>query len=90
LADSYDKRDFQVLAIDFLEGPEPISKFTSQLGLKFDIGLDQKGAINRAYNVLSYPTSYIIGRDGKILARQSGPFTPDKLETALKQWIADS
>ncbi|MCC7446271.1 MAG: TlpA family protein disulfide reductase, partial [Anaerolineae bacterium] len=42
LADSYDKRDFQVLAIDFLEGPEPISKFTSQLGLKFDIGLDQK------------------------------------------------
>jgi len=91
LADSYDKKDFQVLAIDFLESPEQISKFTSQLGLKFDIGLDQKGAINRTYNVLSYPTSYIIGRDGKVLARQSGPFTPpEKLETALKQWMAGS
>ena len=91
LADSYDKKDFQVLAIDFLENPEQISKFTSQFGLKFDIGLDQKGEINRTYNVLSYPTSYVIGRDGKVLARQSGPFTPpEKLETALKKWIAGS
>ncbi len=91
LADNYDKKDFQVLAIDFLEQPATITKFTDQLGLKFDVGLDQKGEINRAYNVLSYPTSYVIGRDGKILARQSGPFIPpEKLETALKQWIAGS
>ncbi len=91
LADRYDKKDFQVLAINYLESSSQITKFTQQLGLKFDIGLDPKGAINRRYGVNQYPISYVIGRDGTILARQAGPFSPPaSLETSLKNWIAGS
>ena len=32
---------------------------------------------------------YVIGRDGTVLARQVGPFSPpETLEAALKKWIA--
>ena len=91
LANSYDKIDFLVLAINFQEQADAISKFASQLGLQFDIGLDPKGAVNRLYAVNQYPVSYVIGRDGTILARQLGQFDPpESLAAALKKWIAGS
>jgi peroxiredoxin len=89
LADRLDKKDFQVLAINFQETPDQISKFTEPLALKFDVALDQDGKINRLYGVNQYPVSYVIGRDGKILAQQYGPFSSEEvLEQALKKWIA--
>ncbi len=91
LADRYGKKDFQVLAINYQEQSNVITRFTQQIGLKFDIGLDLKGAINRLYGVNQYPVSYVIGRDGTILARQAGPFQPPaSLETSLKKWIGAS
>jgi cytochrome c biogenesis protein CcmG/thiol:disulfide interchange protein DsbE len=88
LSDKYDKKDFQVLAVNFLEKEDTIIDFTRKLNLKFDVALDPKGEINKQYGVLQYPVSYVIGRDGKILARQAGPFSPETLESALKKWIA--
>jgi len=88
LSDKYDKKDFQVLAVNFLEKQDTILDFTKKLNLKFDVALDPKGEINKQYGVLQYPVSYVIGRDGKILARQAGPFSPETLESALKKWIA--
>ena len=89
LADKYDKKDFAVLAVNFLEQPDTIAKFTNQFNLKFDVVLDPKGEINRLYGVNHYPVTFIVGRDGTILAQQSGPFSPpETLETALKKWIA--
>src|SRR5262245_38163778 len=40
LANKYDSKDFQILAVDYLEKPETITKFTDKLGLKFDVALD--------------------------------------------------
>lgn len=89
LTERYDAKDLQVLAINFREKDDTINKFTSEHGIKFPIGLDLKGEINRLYGVAQYPVTYVIGRDGKILARQYGPFVPpESLETALKKWIA--
>ncbi len=91
LEQKYGKKDLQVLAIDFQEKSETITKFTDKLGLKLDIGLDPKGEINRLYGVNQYPVSYVIGRDGAILARQFGPFNPpEALDNALQKWIAGS
>ncbi len=91
LADRYGGKDFQVLAINYQEQSNVITKYTKQIGLKFDIGLDLKGTINHLYGVNQYPVSYVIGRDGTILARQAGPFSPPaSLEASLKSWIAGS
>jgi thiol-disulfide isomerase/thioredoxin len=89
LTERYDAKDLHVLAINFREKEDTINKFTTEHGVKFPIGLDLKGEINRLYGVAQYPVTYMIGRDGKILARQYGPFIPpESLETLLKKWIA--
>ena len=89
LADRLDKKDFQVLAVNFQETADQVAKFTEPLGLKFDVALDPDGKINRLYGINQYPVSYVIGRDGKSLAQQYGPFaSEDALEQALKKWIA--
>ncbi len=91
LADKYGQKDFAILGVDFQEKPATITDFTQQHGIRYDIGLDLKGEISRLYGVNQYPVSFVIGRDGKILARQYGPFSPpEALDTALKQWIAGS
>jgi peroxiredoxin len=91
LAQKYGEKDFKVLAINFQEKPNTISAFTDKLGLKLDVVLDLKGEINRLYGVNQYPVSFVVGRDGKILARQFGPFNPpEALDNALKKWIAGS
>ncbi len=91
LASSYDSKDFRVLAINFQEQADAITRFASQFGLQFDMGLDLNGALNRLYGVNQYPVSYVIGRDGTILARQLGQFDPpESLAAALKNWIAGS
>src|SRR5204862_2685153 len=74
LGAKYGSKDFEVLAINFQEKPETITKYTDSIGLKLDVALDLKGEINRRYGVNQYPVSFVIGRDGKILARQYGPF----------------
>lgn len=86
-ASSYDTKNFQVLAVDFLESSTAIKSYADKLGLTFNIGLDPKGTINRQFAVEEYPVSYIIDRNGIILARQAGAFPPGKLESALKQWV---
>jgi peroxiredoxin len=89
LAQKYGEKDLKVLAINFQEKPDTITRFTDKLGLKLDVALDPKGEINRLYGVNQYPVSYVVGRDGKILARQFGPFSPpEALDNALKKWIA--
>jgi peroxiredoxin len=89
IADRYDKKDFTVLAVNFQESPETIKKFTTNMGLKFDVALDQNGAINHLYGVNQYPVSYVIGRDGKVLVRQYGAFSSiESLQQSLQKWIA--
>jgi thiol-disulfide isomerase/thioredoxin len=90
LADKYGSQGFEVLAVNFAEQPDAVRAFVQQIGLKYRVGLDPSGAINRQYHVSGYPTSYVIGRDGAILDRWSGPVNMDQFEKALQGWLVTS
>lgn len=87
LANTYKDQGFTVLAINNRETADVMQPFIDQLKLTFPIGLDQNGRINTLYMTQQYPTTYVIGRDGTILARQFGPFPEGVVETALKEWL---
>jgi cytochrome c biogenesis protein CcdA/peroxiredoxin len=74
---------FTILAVNFQERPEQITPFVEELGLTFPIAMDQRGDINTQFNVLSYPSTYLIGRDGEILDRHFGPLTADAVNEMI-------
>jgi peroxiredoxin len=49
-----------------------VRDFAAQAGLSFPILHDESGAVRNRYEVQALPTSYVIGRDGKISGRAVG------------------
>ena len=61
-----------VIGINSREAMPAIQKFAKELGLTFPLVLDRKGEINAAYGVIGLPTTFLIGRDGRAVARAIG------------------
>jgi peroxiredoxin len=87
IADEYAKDGFVILAVNNREPVPTYKPFLDELKITFPVGSDPAGKINTLYRVANYPSSYIIGRDGKILARQFGPFPEALFVTALQEWL---
>ncbi len=62
----------EVVAINFLEGPEPIKPFLKENDLTFTVLMDRAGEISQSYGVRALPVTFLIGRRGNILARSIG------------------
>ena len=62
----------EVVAINFLEGPEPIKPFLKENDLTFTVLMDRAGEISQSYGVHALPVTFLIGRGGNVLARSIG------------------
>jgi peroxiredoxin len=69
----YASRGLTVLAVNFREAPVTIRQYARELGLTMPLLVDPSGAISRSYGVIGLPTSFLIGRDGRAVARAIGP-----------------
>lgn len=63
---------FEILAVDQSETPDQVAEFAEELGLTFPILLDESGMYGRIYDVRSIPTTYLIDKEGRLLARYIG------------------
>jgi thiol-disulfide isomerase/thioredoxin len=64
--------DFVILAIDIQESKEDVAAFMSKMRLPFPAALDSSGKVSQLYNVSAIPTTYIIDRDGYVVAMTRG------------------
>jgi cytochrome c biogenesis protein CcmG/thiol:disulfide interchange protein DsbE len=62
-----------VVGINAREGIEAIRAYAKELRLTFPLVLDPKGEINAAYGVIGLPATFLVGRDGRAVARAVGP-----------------
>ncbi len=65
-------RGLVVLGVDLQEGKGEVEAFVREYKLTFPIVLDRSGSGGAAYGVRSIPTTFLIGRDGMILAGRMG------------------
>ena len=72
LQDRYAGDDMTVLAVDLQESRAAVEKFVDEYELAFAIPLDTDGRVGALYGVRSIPTTYIIGRDGMVIAGAVG------------------
>jgi peroxiredoxin len=76
--------DFVVLAINSTDDNEAMVAFAEEFGLTFPLLTDSSGALLERYNVLGFPTTYLIDGNGTIIQSQLGPLSEEK----LSEWIS--
>ncbi|MCC6421806.1 MAG: TlpA family protein disulfide reductase [Gemmataceae bacterium] len=77
-----------VLGVDMQESASEIRPFVEEFQPGFPILLDSNGKVLRQYRVNGAPTSFLIGRDGRVKAVVAGPLTEAKLAKLLPQLLA--
>lgn len=65
---------FEVIAINVGEDPDTVRAFLTQLGtpLSFPILLDPRSTTRRDWTVTGLPMTYLVDRDGRVVARAAG------------------
>jgi hypothetical protein len=61
-----------VLAVNIEEPRDLVAGYVREAGITPPVLLDTSGAVARAYRVTATPTTYLIGRDGRLVARAAG------------------
>ena len=74
LKDALAGEPFEVLAVDVGEDPDTIHAFASQLdaSLAFPILLDTRSCAMQAWKVAGLPTTYLVDKQGRIIANAVG------------------
>jgi len=84
MQEKYRAQGLQVIGVNLDAKNEDVQKFLSQLPAKFTVAFDSKGTIPKVYGVKGMPTSFLIGRDGKIILEHAG-FKESDRETLEQQ-----
>jgi thiol-disulfide isomerase/thioredoxin len=69
--------------------PQTVRDFVTTRGISYPIAIVGSDVIRELGGVIGYPTSILIGRDGRVLHRVMGPIGPLSLEPAIRRALAD-
>jgi thiol-disulfide isomerase/thioredoxin len=82
--------DFEVLGVNFKEGPERINAFVEKAGVTFPIVRDTDGAVSRNWAAHVLPVTYLVDRNGRVRYRLVGEadWTDDRLTRTIRELVA--
>jgi cytochrome c biogenesis protein CcdA/peroxiredoxin len=83
-------QNFIVLAVNNSESLDKVTTFKQQMNLSFPMVMDEKGELQRQYGVVSYPSTYVLNKEGVIIAKQFGPMTGDQIDTLVTRALESS
>jgi cytochrome c biogenesis protein CcmG/thiol:disulfide interchange protein DsbE len=76
----------KVVGIAYKDAPANTQAFLTRLGDPFAAKrIDRDGRAGLEFGVTGVPETYLVGSDGVIIAKHTGPLTPDAAEDLLKQ-----
>jgi cytochrome c biogenesis protein CcmG, thiol:disulfide interchange protein DsbE len=83
----YRARGFEILAVNLDAKRSDADKFLNEVPAQFTVAFDAKGDSARRFDVKGMPSSYLIGRDGKVFAAHKGFKEEDRqdLESRIAQ-----
>lgn len=73
-----------VLAVNAQEDHDTINAFITESGFTFPVIPDLYGQAIRAYGVRSFPSTFVLDRNGNIDTIHQGQITPEDLETIVR------
>lgn len=69
----WESRGVTVVLMNLREGRATVARAVAERGYTAPVGLDLDGEASDAYGVNATPTTFLIARDGTIVARAIGP-----------------
>ena len=57
---------FELISINYAEDKKTINDFMNTVNVEFPVLIDKDGAFAKQWNIISFPSTFIIGTDGKI------------------------
>ena len=78
LQEALGEKGLNILAISVDESVEDVERFRDEFQLDLPILLDSGAKVAHSFATFKFPETYIVGRDGKLVAKVIGP----------KDWIA--
>ena len=82
---------FAIYGINYKDHTENALRFLGQLGNPYDaVGVDPKGRGAIEWGVYGIPETFIVGKDGTILAKHVGPLTPEAVEKTIRPLLGAS
>ena len=75
-----------IIGVSYKDAPPNTEAFLARLGDPFAAHLvDRDGRAGLEFGVTGVPETYLVGSDGMILAKHTGPLTPDAAEDLLSK-----
>lgn len=65
-----------------------ITAFLEENGYSYPVLMDTEGALFAEYGIYSYPTTFMIDREGKVFGYVSGMLTEDMMESIVQQTMS--
>jgi peroxiredoxin len=91
LRSQYAPQGFEILGVSEDDADTPrakLAKFGKEQGLNYPL-LVGEDAMSRRYGGVEFlPTSYFVGRDGKVVAETAGLVSKDEVEASIKKALA--
>lgn len=80
-------KDFTVVAVSVSDSPDGIGRFLGGRQPPFDILMDDDGKVSTAFRARGVPVTYLLDREGRIVAGKSGPQHWDSpaMESLIRQ-----
>ena len=79
-----DSANVEILAVNMTNterrGLKGIEEFIDEYGLTFPIPLDKEGKIERLYEIVSIPSTFMLGTSGEIVHKIAGPMDEKMME----------
>ena len=72
LYDELSDDGLEIVAVNVLEAEETVSAFVEENGFTYPVMLDRDGRVSLRYSVRAYPTTYLLDRDGNVIAVRQG------------------
>lgn len=89
MMETYKNQGLEVVAVNLDKERKLADEFLKKVEAHFTVAFDQKGDSAKAYKLRGMPSSYLIGRDGKLYASHIGFREKDKpkMEQAIQQLL---
>ena len=92
LYQAFKDKGFVVVAVNVKESQKAAASFSTELKLTYPILLDPKGEVSVLYGAWALPLTYLIDREGVIVARAFGPraWAGQEAKALIKQLLKSS
>lgn len=86
----YGSQGFQVLGIVMRDQPQNVPGFYKQFGMNYPVAMGNESLAELYGGIVGLPTTFLIGRDGRIYSKIPGAMGEDFFEPAIKTLLAAS